>query len=702
MTFPRHYIFTQILCLALLGSPLSLLGQNQKKIDSLQKVLTKTNAGAAKFNLLTDLAWEYRFAYPDSTIHYTKKAYALGKVLNLPIGLARALNFQGVAYNYKGDRLRAYEVFMEAQRAGMLQHDTLQIAHSNNNIGRLFFDQGMLSKAYDYYLNASSLFKSKKDSYGLAYTLQSIGALQMAQKDFSKAEQNYKEALAIRLKRKDQRDIMSAYVLLSRLYYEKKNHSKAITVLLKADSAGELIHDRINLAEIRTLLAKNYLEQGHMAEAEEAAESGAEVIKRFKSIRIMPENYLILGKIKMKQNNFLLAESYLKTALNISMQIKDLQYQMQAYEQLWKLALLKNQKSKAIEYMNEYLLRKDSIKDLDLTRQVERLQFQVQIEQKEKENELLKVREAQQASLITSQRTQNILLFFVLGLSISLAIIFWLNSKRIKRISEHLEAKNHFIEVQRHQIEKRNSELLTKNQKLEDLNHEKDMLMNIVAHDLKSPLNRIIGLINITQMEGQLSSSQQEYFRMMKEVAQSNLDLITDLLDVNAFDVAKEISSTTSVNLKKLLKDRIANFQFAASSKEITIILDSAEITLESNPEYISRIADNLISNAIKFSKRRTTIQVTALPENQSMILKVKDQGPGFSKLDREMIFQRFKKLSARPTAGESSNGLGLAIVKTLVDRLHGAIELNTEEEKGSEFIIRIPVKVVESIGSVS
>lgn len=62
------------------------------------------------------------------------------------------------------------------------------------------------------------------------------------------------------------------------------------------------------------------------------------------------------------------------------------------------------------------------------------------------------------------------------------------------------------------------------------------------------------------------------------------------------------------------------------------------------------------------------------------------------------MLYQRFKKLSARPTAGESSNGLGLAIVKTLVDRLHGEIALISEPGKGSEFIVRIPVKVVEPV----
>jgi signal transduction histidine kinase len=73
-------------------------------------------------------------------------------------------------------------------------------------------------------------------------------------------------------------------------------------------------------------------------------------------------------------------------------------------------------------------------------------------------------------------------------------------------------------------------------------------------------------------------------------------------------------------------------------------------------------------------------------------VIEVKDHGPGFSPNDKKLLYQKFKKLSARPTAGESSNGLGLAIVKILVDRLDGIIELNSTPGLGSEFTISFPV----------
>jgi signal transduction histidine kinase len=71
--------------------------------------------------------------------------------------------------------------------------------------------------------------------------------------------------------------------------------------------------------------------------------------------------------------------------------------------------------------------------------------------------------------------------------------------------------------------------------------------------------------------------------------------------------------------------------------------------------------------------------------------ISIKDRGPGFSSEDKNFLFQKFKKLSARPTGGETSNGLGLAIVKILVDRLKGKIELVSESGKGSQFTVRFP-----------
>jgi signal transduction histidine kinase len=170
------------------------------------------------------------------------------------------------------------------------------------------------------------------------------------------------------------------------------------------------------------------------------------------------------------------------------------------------------------------------------------------------------------------------------------------------------------------------------------------------------------------------------------------LDLITDLLDVNSLVVNRE-PSYSAIELNKVVLDRVGVFAQAAMAKEIGLITDCEYLEVITDVDYLGRILDNLLSNAIKFSPSKSSIHIYGGQQNNKVVLSIRDQGPGFSESDKKFLFQKFKKLSARPTAGESSNGLGLAIVKILVDRLAGKIQLKSDPGKGSEFIVRLPVK---------
>src|SRR5690606_3717435 len=121
-----------------------------------------------------DLAWEYRWALPDSTIFYAEIAYDLGKGLNLSKNLAEPLNFIGVAYNYKGNRLKAYEYYDQALTVSIQQRDSAQTAYTNNNLGRLFFEQGVLRRSYEYFMRSLTIFNAIHDASGIAYTYQSL------------------------------------------------------------------------------------------------------------------------------------------------------------------------------------------------------------------------------------------------------------------------------------------------------------------------------------------------------------------------------------------------------------------------------------------------------------------------------------------------------------------------------------------------
>lgn len=620
---------------------------------------------------MNDLAWEYRFAYPDSTIYYSTQAYELGKALNLKHGLSRPLNYIGVAYDKKGEPINSYDVYMRAFALAEQQQDSSQIAYSNNNIGRLLSDQGVHSKALDYFLKARRMFEAMKDSSGLAYVYQSIGRINDSQRDYKNAEENFLQAYRLRIGLGNTRDIMAALVYLGSLTQKSGDIKKSLAYFLKADSAGRVINDRINLAEIKILLARNYLTTGDIDSAEVLSAEGLRVISLQNAKRTLPEALLVRGQVMLKRGNTTEAKKFFLKGLEIATQTKELDVKLEAHFQLWKLAEALGNSQEQLLHYNQYLVIQDTLKDLQVARSLERFQFENEIQKREMENRLVK---AEAKSTVQAARLQNITLSIVSFFTVLVAFILWRNNRKKQVI---------------------NQKLLDQNHRLEELNNEKDTLMNIVAHDLKSPLNRIKGLIQLMEMD-KSAEGQAKYLEIIKKTTRSGLSLIGDLLDLNAASETMLKPHIQDVALHVLVDEKIEAYKEAAQAKNISILKLNPDILIvHSDPDFIKRILDNLLSNSIKFSNPNARIVVNYGEGLNNFFFSVKDSGPGFSDKDKSQLYQKFRRLSAQPTASESSNGLGLALIKSLVDRLGGNIDLISEERKGSEFIITLPNRTI-------
>jgi len=141
------------------------------------------------------------------------------------------------------------------------------------------------------------------------------------------------------------------------------------------------------------------------------------------------------------------------------------------------------------------------------------------------------------------------------------------------------------------------------------------------------------------------------------------------------------------------LERSVENNQPAATRKSIAIRLGASEgLWAKADPAATLQILDNLISNALKYSPPNTTVHLHTLPEKDHVLVSVRDEGPGISEADQKKLFQKFTRLSARPTGGESSTGLGLAIVKRLAEAMSGSIQCYSTPGTGSNFTLRLPV----------
>lgn len=309
--------------------------------------------------------------------------------------------------------------------------------------------------------------------------------------------------------------------------------------------------------------------------------------------------------------------------------------------------------------------------------------------------------EAEKRQLAAEFRNK-IILFSLIALVFAFAAIFlFILSRRLDKQKKELAETLAQVQAQKVQIEQQNTQLQAqkqeieqKNTRLEDLDREKNSLMNIVAHDLKAPLNKIAGAAQLLPNLGDLNEEQEEFVQMIRKVAFEGKKFIEDLLDINAIEQQKpEAINWEKVDLENFLIPVVNSYKQQAENKKIQLHFDQQLNTkvIDADRSYLNRILDNLVSNAIKFSPQEKNIYISAVENSHIVSISVKDEGPGISPEDQKKMFKKFQKLSARPTAGESSTGLGLSIIKTLVERMNGKISVNSELGKGTEFVIELP-----------
>jgi signal transduction histidine kinase len=687
------------LCLLLfIGFP--TLSQDLNKIDSLMLLVSRAE-DEEKIQLLNDIAWEYRLSYPDSSVIYARKAIDLGQSKGIMQGIAQSLNYMGIASVYQGRYTDAFSFHQQALEHAELYNDSTQIAHAYNSLGRLFFSQGDQIKSYNYYHQALEIFERLKDQQGAAYCYKSLAQLYTLQNENTKALEMLHKTLRIRQESDDKRGMISVYKDLALIAQKDGDYAAALTFLEKAKDISTETSDQISVAEIDLSLGALYLEQ---QEYQKALVNSLAALTRAQSSdnqHLLVDINLLLGKIFLYKQNYQAASQHLEKVIQYAREGNLLTSLTDAHCYLSKLHQELRSYEKALFHHQQFINFKDSLFNAEKAKNIERMETRLLLSNKEYEYNLLKATAAQQQVSLVHEQNKNITQTIIIVLSLVLVvvmIVFYTKSKKRNReLEDHklkIESQNREISLQHTKIKEQYLLLEEQNDKLKVLNQEKDTLMNIVAHDLKSPFNRLSGLSELLMLPGQGQEDREKYVSLIKETSQEGVNLVKDFLDINAFTTTTGLKYT-DVRLSSFLEKEVADFQAEAAGKNLKIHIQcSPQIHFRADISYLSRILDNLLSNAIKYSYANTNVYIMGgmVGEGQVMI-SIRDEGPGFSEEDKKHLYKKFRKLSARPTSGESSHGLGLAIVKTLVDKLQGSIRLDSIPGKGSEFILLFPVK---------
>ncbi|WP_373600972.1 sensor histidine kinase [Paraclostridium bifermentans] len=248
-------------------------------------------------------------------------------------------------------------------------------------------------------------------------------------------------------------------------------------------------------------------------------------------------------------------------------------------------------------------------------------------------------------------------------------------------------------------------ELIKAKEFAENMNKSQSNFISNISHELRTPVAVIMSSnqmldININRVENEYTESNSEKIDIIKQNCNRLLRLINNIIDIAKVESGFMNLKLVNIDIINLLESITTSVIPYATSKNIDIVFDTSheELIMSADPDKIERILLNLISNAIKFSKDNMSIYVNVYADELSNILtfSVKDTGIGIEDSYLEKIFEKFTQVDDVMVRKNEGSGIGLSLVKTFTNLHGGEVEVKSELGKGSEFIIKIPIKIVD------
>jgi signal transduction histidine kinase len=231
--------------------------------------------------------------------------------------------------------------------------------------------------------------------------------------------------------------------------------------------------------------------------------------------------------------------------------------------------------------------------------------------------------------------------------------------------------------------------------KLAQANKMKTEFVSIASHQLRTPLSAMRWIINLLN-NGRIKNQEQtlEYLTLIKENNERMIKLVNDLLDVSRIEMGKIMMFPRQTNLFILGQKIINNFQPFAKANNIALTLEAPETlpNAYADPERISLVLQNLIDNAIKYTKGRGEIKISMESNAKFIKVAVKDTGVGIPELQQKHIFQKFFRSDNIMKHQTIGTGLGLFITSSIIKESKGKIWFESQEGKGTTFYFTLPI----------
>lgn len=249
----------------------------------------------------------------------------------------------------------------------------------------------------------------------------------------------------------------------------------------------------------------------------------------------------------------------------------------------------------------------------------------------------------------------------------------------LARVKAHLELKG------------ARDELRQAYEKLHLLEQQRDSLVQMIVHDMRSPLTALAGNLELAKMSS-LPDDASSAIKRALVAARLLTTMMSSMLDVSRMEEQRLPLRLSQADLGEVIKAAISEVEVLKGDREVSVALPKGKVIIPCDPGVIRRVVQNLVNNALKFTDRRTgSVKVTVLNMEDRVRVSVKDNGPGIPREYHGRVFDKFFQVEARQKGQKYSTGLGLTFCKLAVEAHGGSVGLESEEGKGSTFWFELP-----------
>nr|WP_321246117.1 tetratricopeptide repeat-containing sensor histidine kinase [uncultured Psychroserpens sp.] len=676
----------QLMTLAVLCASLFCFSQTNE-IDSLTVELAYQKQDSSKVETSLRLVKAlYNAKSYKKALTYIDNTERLSKFLNHTKGIADVNYYKALIYAHNDDYYNAIDGYNRSRRYYSQLGDTLGIAKVNNSIGLIEIKRGNYGVGLQNSLSAIQTFETRdlKDELSSAYNNLAEAYYNTNQIDKS-LEFNIK-ALAVREQLRDSIGIKTSTRNIATLYSERKEHRKAIEYYEKVLKLLNPRTDQTLKGEILPRIGAEYLRFKDYDKAGEYLVEGLKFNRKIKNNDGILRALNAVGELNIQQGKLKTAAIQVDEAYTIANEIDNKSELLKNYKLHKELDSINGKFQNAFFWQGKYFTLKS---ELDKENQpiIPVITKPIKVEPLDeiKDFNTLAIQEdkEEKATYLKKLKASSYVLGAAFLIVSTILLLIYLKRKNTLKFNLELQEKNKEITL-------KNVELAEQTKHLEEVNHVKDRLFSIVSHDLKDSISSIKGFIDLLKED---SISREEFYDLVPELsenADSASQLLYNLLNWSKSQMQNLEPKAELFNIQDIFKNKISLVEQKVEQKRIILIDESRRDFIYADRSMIEIVIQNLITNAVKFTRVGDSITVSNSDHNGKSLICIEDTGVGISRENIDKLFQS-GTYTTRGTSNEKGTGLGLTICKELVELNKGRIWVESTPGIGTKFYVELP-----------